>query len=75
MGPFSFKPHPMTKKHFRKERVYFIFYFQETVFTEGIQDKNSSRGGTWRQEECLFTGLFFKACSICFLIQLRTDQE
>jgi hypothetical protein len=49
--------------------------------TEGSQDRNSERAGTWRQELMqrpwreLLTGLFMVAFSACFLIEPRATSS
>jgi hypothetical protein len=40
----------MTKKQIGEERVYSAYTSTLLFFTKGIQDRNSSRAETWRQE-------------------------
>jgi hypothetical protein len=40
----------MTKKQVREERVYLAYTSILLFITEGSQDRNSSRAGTWRQK-------------------------
>jgi hypothetical protein len=42
-----------TKHHEQKaweERIYLVHTYIALVITEGSQDRNSNRAGTWRQE-------------------------
>ena len=40
----------MTKKQVGEEMVYLAYTSTSLFITEGSQDRNSSRAGTWRQE-------------------------
>jgi hypothetical protein len=40
----------MTKKQAGEERVYLASAFTSLFVTDGSQDRNSNRAGTWRQE-------------------------
>ena len=40
----------MTKKQVGEERVYVAYTSALLFITEGSQDRNSNRAGTWRQE-------------------------
>jgi hypothetical protein len=40
----------MTKKEIGKERIYSAYISTLLFITEGSQDKNSHRAGTWREE-------------------------
>jgi hypothetical protein len=40
----------ITKKQVGKERVYSAYISIKLFITEGSQDRNSNRAGTWRQE-------------------------
>ena len=40
----------MTKKQVGEERVYLAYTSALLFITEGSQDRNSNRAGTWRQE-------------------------
>jgi hypothetical protein len=40
----------MTKRQVGKERVYLVYTSTVLFIIKGIQDKNSNRAATWRQE-------------------------
>ena len=55
----------MTKKQVGEEKVYLAYTSTLLFITEGSQDRNSNRAGTWRQElmEGPCRGTCFLACS------------
>ena len=66
------------QKQAGEESVYSAYTSTALFITEGSQDRNSSRVGTWRQElmqrpwRGLLTSLHPLACSACFLLKPRT---
>jgi hypothetical protein len=73
----------MIKKQVGEERVYSAYTSTSLCITKGSQNRDSHRAGTWRQElmqkpwgvgghGMLLTGLLPLACSVCFLIELRS---
>jgi hypothetical protein len=57
------------QKHLGEERISLVYISTPLSITEGSQDRNSNRTGTWRQElvcrpwRVLLTGLISMACS------------
>jgi hypothetical protein len=70
----------MTKKQVGEERIHLGYTSMLLVFTEGSQDRNTDRTGTWRQElmqrlwRVLLTWLLL-ACAACLLLEPRTTSS
>ena len=70
----------MTERQVGKARIYLAYNPTSLFIMEEIQERNSNRAGSWRQElmqrpwRVLLTNLLPMACSACFIKEPRINQ-